>query len=66
MTNDHLHHLPAIAGHLGMKPDAVRHLHRTRGLPLHRMGRTVYANRSEIDQWLAAQRARPMMAVAAE
>lgn len=48
---DHLHHWTAIAEHLGVKPDAARHLAKTQGLPVYRLGRTVAASRAAIDLW---------------
>ena len=48
---DHLHHWTAIADHLGVKPDAARHLAKTQGLPVFRLGRTVAASRAKIDLW---------------
>ncbi len=60
---DHLHHWPAIADHLGVKPDAARHLAKTQGLPVYRLGRTVAASRTAIDLWrrsrIVAAQAKP-------
>ena len=53
---DHLHHWPAIGAHLGIKPDAARHLSRTQGLPTYRLGKTVCASKKALSEWLASRR----------
>jgi len=58
MNSDHLHHWSAIAAHLGVKPDAARHLAKTAGLPVFKLGtKTVAASRKAIDAWLAEREA---------
>lgn len=58
MTTDHLHNWTGIAAHLGIKPDAARHLAKTAGLPTFKIGtKTVAASRKAIDQWLAERQA---------
>lgn len=58
MDGDHLHHWKAIASHLGVKPDAARHLARTEGLPVYKIGRkTVAASKASIRAWLAEREA---------
>ncbi|GGC70755.1 DNA-binding protein [Chelatococcus reniformis] len=47
----------AIGKHLGMKPDAARHLARTSGLPTFKLGKTVCARRSTLNAWLAEREA---------
>ena len=57
--SDHLHGWKAIGNHLGMKPDAARHLARTAGLPAFKLpgNKTIRARRSSLDTWLAEQEA---------
>ena len=51
---DLLHHWKAIAGHIGVKPDAARHLAKTAALPVFKVGtKTVCASRAALDAWIA-------------
>ena len=57
MNHDHLHGWKAISDHLGIKPDAARHLARRAHLPTFKLGKTVAARRASIDAWLAEREA---------
>ena len=50
---DHLHGWRAIGDHLGIKPDAARHLAKTAGLPTFKIGKTVAGSRAKIEAWRA-------------
>lgn len=55
---DLLLHWPAIGAHLGVKPDAARHLAKVEGLPTFKIGKkTVAASRASINAWVAAREA---------
>ena len=52
---DHLHGWKAIGAHVGLSPEAVRHLARTQGLPVYKLGKTVAASKAKIDAWREAR-----------
>ena len=49
--SDHLHGWKAIADHLGLKPDAARHLAKSSGLPAYKLpgNKTIRARRSRLN-----------------
>lgn len=58
MERDHLHGWKAIGEHLGIKPDAARHLAREHGLPTFKIGkRAAAASKARISAWLAEREA---------
>lgn len=68
MTSDLLRTLPSIADYLNTTPQTVRGFISKQGLPTFKLGKTVAARRTSIDQWLSDREAaaRVVLPIAAE